>query len=89
MSYGHMDGIISWSHGWNKEIRHDFLPMGKLVLSDKWAKKLRFACWWPDDFSCRSSAYAWLKMSEIILTNSETTNKKREKLKRNGKFSQS
>ena len=33
-----MDGI-SRSRGWDKEIPHGVLPMEKLVLSDKWARK--------------------------------------------------
>ena len=32
-----MDGI-SRSRGWDKEIPHGVLPMGQLVLSDKWAR---------------------------------------------------
>ena len=34
-----MDGV-SRSCGRNKEIPHSFWPIGKLVLSDKWARKL-------------------------------------------------
>ena len=33
-----MDGI-SRSRGWDKDIPHGVLPMEKLVLSDKWARK--------------------------------------------------
>ena len=35
-----MDGI-SRSRGWDTEIPHGVLPMEQLVLSDKWARKLR------------------------------------------------
>ena len=36
---GHVDGI-SRSRGWDKEIPNCVLPMGQLVLSDKWARRL-------------------------------------------------
>ena len=38
-----MDGI-SRSREWDKEIPHDVLPMEKLVLSDKWARKFFLTC---------------------------------------------
>ena len=46
MSCGHVDGIsrsCGWdnrSNGWDKEIPHGCSPMEKLVLSNKWARKL-------------------------------------------------
>ena len=39
MKSSHVDGI-SRSHGWDKEIPHSVLPMGQLVLSEKWKRKI-------------------------------------------------
>ena len=38
-----MDGI-SRSRVWDKDIPHGVLPMEQLVLSDKWARKMRPVC---------------------------------------------
>ena len=39
----------SGSRDWNKEIWHSVLPMGQLVLSEKWVRKLdvyaSFSCY--------------------------------------------
>ena len=38
-----MDGI-SRSCGSEKEILHGFLPMGQLILSEKWVKMYKYLC---------------------------------------------
>ena len=61
-----MDGI-SRSHGWDKEILQGFLPMGQLVLSEKWVRN-----------NCLPGQSSWVEFHKTYRAKKQIENSNRQ-----------